>query len=235
MQFLEKNTPISLSEIITRFPYIREVIEISHSLDINFEVDGNRIMLMSPYSNSVCTNIDGELDYHKKFFFKNSIYKQPLGKALGLKRGEKKPHVFDVTAGMLGDSLLMHSFGCRVSAWERHPAAFILSANAIFNSSVDIDLTFGNAVDLHVNAYKECDVIYFDPMYGGKNDKALPKKEMRIFREIVGVDSDAKVVAEKLKSKNKRLVVKRSIKTSPLMDNPCITFLGKSTAYDVYK
>ena len=63
-------------------------------------------------------------------------------------------------------------------------------------------------------------VIYFDPMYSEKNEKALPKKEMRIFREVVGVDLDAESTAKSLLKMSKRLVIKRSIKAKPILDNP---------------
>jgi 16S rRNA (guanine1516-N2)-methyltransferase len=235
MQFFEKNELLKPDIIVSRFPYLSNIIEVDNALDSNlskvqFEVEGQRIKLRSPYSNPVCTNVEGELDYHKKFFFKNSLHKQPLAKALGLKKGIPAPKVLDVTAGMLSDTLLIYSLGCKVSALERNPIAYILARNTLEISDIDIDIEFLDASELD----RIQDVIYFDPMYIDINKKALPKKEMRIFRDVVGIDSDAKLVASKIKSLCKRLVIKRSIKGSPLMDNPDMSYLGKSTAYDVY-
>jgi 16S rRNA (guanine1516-N2)-methyltransferase len=230
MQFFEKNELLKLEDIISRFPYLLNILESNHSLDSDFDVEGDRIKLRSPYSNSVWTNVEGELDYHKKFFFKNSVHKQPLAKALGLKKGIPAPLVLDVTAGMLNDTILIHSMGFNVNALERNPIAYILGRNTLEISKIDIQLNFQDANDLE----GEHDVIYFDPMYEETNKKALPKKEMRIFREVVGVDVDAKSVAEKLKNHTRRLVIKRSIKGKPLLDSPNMTFEGKSTAYDVF-
>jgi len=230
MQFFENSVAISIDLIMTRFPYLEKVLELHQDLDIDFELEGDVIKLRSPYSNPVCTNVRGELDYHTKFFFKNSLHKEPLAKAIGLKKGMPKPFVLDATAGMLSDSLLLYSFGCKVHAFERHPVAFILSANALNNFDLDMCISFGEASESEI----EVDCIYFDPMYALKNEKTLPKKEMRIFREVVGIDADAKIVAQKLKEKSRRLVVKRSIKGEQLLDNPNMTVKGKSTAYDIY-
>ncbi len=230
MQFLEKNEPLTIEEMTTRFPYLESVLREHNDLDCEFEIVEDTIKLASPYSNSVCTNIEGELSYHKTFFYKNSIYKQPLAKALGIKKGEDKPKILDVTAGMLGDSLLIYSFGCEVEALERNPIAFILSKNAIANSDIDLNLSFGDAGKIEPTKR----VVYFDPMYTQKNEKTLPKREMRIFREVIGADPDAKIVAVHLKSQSKRLVIKRAIKAMPLLCEPSFTVKGKSTAYDVY-
>ena len=71
-------------------------------------------------------------------------------------------------------------------------------------------------------------------MYEQKNEKAAPRKEMRIFREVVQVDSDIVQVGSALRETNKRLVIKRSSKASPLIESPEISFGKKSTVYDVY-
>lgn len=234
MQFFEKNKLIQLTDIISRFSYLSNIFELDNILDrtagVEFDVDGDRIKLRSPYSKPIFTHVTGELDYHKKFFFKNSIHKQPLAKALGLKKGKTLPEVWDVTAGMLSDTLLIYSIGFKVRAFERNPIAYILSKNSLALSDIDIELSFLDAKDIK----EHCDVIYFDPMYEETNKKALPKKEMRIFREVVGVDQDAKETASCLRNQCQRLVIKRSVKGQPMLDFPSVTFEGKSTAYDVY-
>lgn len=230
MKFLENNSPLKDDEVLSRFPSVSEIYLAHKDLDINFEIDKNRIKLISPYSNPVTTNIEGELDYHKKFFFKNSLHKEPLAKALGIKKGVEKPIVLDATAGMLGDTLLIYAFGCKVFACERNPIASILAINALSLTETSIDFTYGEASQFDWKV----DVVYFDPMYEEKNEKALPKKEMRIFREVVGIDKDANTVASLLRAKAKRLVIKRSVKASPILENPHMQITGKSTRYDVY-
>jgi len=231
MQFLENNMELTFDEIEVRFSNVFEIFKQNLDINIDFEIVDDRIMLTSPYSNSVFTNVESVLDYHTKFFFKNSIYKEPLGRALGLKKGAPKPLVLDATAGMLVDSLLIHSFGCKVMAYERNPIAAILAINTISLSDVDIEFHYDSAVNFN----RDVDVVYFDPMYGDeKNEKTLPKKEMRIFRTVVGKDLDADKIAKILKSKSRRLVIKRSVKALPILENPTMQITGKSTRYDVY-
>jgi 16S rRNA (guanine1516-N2)-methyltransferase len=72
-------------------------------------------------------------------------------------------------------------------------------------------------------------------MYQGKNSKTAAKKEMEIFRELVGVDEDIKETAMALKKlANERLVIKRSNKAKPILEGYAHTIKGKSTSYDVY-
>ena len=79
------------------------------------------------------------------------------------------------------------------------------------------------------------DTVYFDPMFEDANDKASPKKEMRIFRNLVGSDEDAIKVLEKAMDLGpKRLVVKRPRLSQELGKKPSVQYIGKSTRYDVY-
>jgi 16S rRNA (guanine1516-N2)-methyltransferase len=72
-------------------------------------------------------------------------------------------------------------------------------------------------------------------MFEDSNEKTLPKKEMRIFREFVGSDQDALRVFEQARQlKPKRLVVKRPRLSVVLGEKPNIEFMGKATRYDVY-
>lgn len=230
MKFFMDQKIITFQEFRDIFPEESVLIENDLELEASFQIEGTVIKLKSPYSNPVFIDAVNKLDYHKKYFYKRSIYKEPLAKALGIKKGVEKPHVLDTTAGMMGDSLLMKAMGVKLDICERNPIAAILCLNCIRNEKLDIQMHFKAATDLDVDT----DVIYFDPMYIQKNDKTKPKKEMQIFREVVGVDHDAKEVACELKQKTKRLVIKRSLKADPLIENPDITFTGKSTSYDVY-
>jgi 16S rRNA (guanine1516-N2)-methyltransferase len=79
------------------------------------------------------------------------------------------------------------------------------------------------------------DVIYFDPMFEDANAKSLPKKEMRIFRELIKQDLDAEKVLQKaLGAGVKRVVVKRPRLSRALTEKMALEFTGKATRYDVY-
>lgn len=212
-----------------------KVLEGALDLEADFELDQvGRLALRSDFSSPVALYPAKELDYHRKFFFKNSVYAQPLGKALGIKKGKRRPKVLDASAGVLKDSCLILSFGCQVLACERHPVAQALILNALKTVKLEgFEFVPREAGEL-VATRDDYDVIYFDPMYEHGNPKAAPRKEMRIFREVVKADTDAKATARTLRRRTKRLVLKRSSKGAPLLDTPAMSYGKKSTVYDVY-
>jgi 16S rRNA (guanine1516-N2)-methyltransferase len=80
------------------------------------------------------------------------------------------------------------------------------------------------------------DVVYLDPMYPHRSKSALVKKEMRIFRQLVGDDEDAsRLLAAALDVARRRVVVKRP-RLAPSLDGPepNTRIVGKTTRYDVY-
>ena len=60
--------------------------------------------------NPFTVRIDEELRRHEDYFKRNSLQKELLARAIGVKGGFR-PKVLDLTAGLLGDSLLFLSFG----------------------------------------------------------------------------------------------------------------------------
>lgn len=235
MRFFTPEKEISYLEFASLLKEEAEILKSALGLEADFELDQeNRLGLRTSFSCAIRLNPSSELDYHKKFFYKNSVYTQPLAKALGVKRGKAKPRVFDASAGTLKDSTLMLAMGLEVIAAERHPVAQALIQNCLRREN-DLALEFIPADALEVlKTRNDFDVVYFDPMYEGKNEKAAPRKEMRIFREVVQADLDAKDCAQELRNSGKRLVIKRSSKADPLLTNPAVSFGKKSTVYDVY-
>jgi 16S rRNA (guanine1516-N2)-methyltransferase len=77
---------------------------------------------------------------------------------------------------------------------------------------------------------------YFDPMFPETKKDALPKKEMQIFRELVGLDLDSvDVVKRAAEVKVARLVIKRPRKAEPLFEKPRYFLEGRLIRYDVYQ
>lgn len=191
-----------------------------------------------PGERPIGIEIDRELARHELFFRKSSLQKELLARAVGVK-GPYRPRVWDLTAGLLGDSLLLLSFGCEVLALERHPVVAFLISSALSNASHPALARFSfrskDALDYLRSPEKPPEVIYYDPMFEDANDKASPRKEMRIFRNFVGSDSDGtEVMAAALKLSPKRLVIKRPRLSAPLTQTAAIQYTGKSTRYDVY-
>lgn len=237
MQIIHEGENASYSDFQKMFPkeaniLTNEIVQSLAHVDFKILLDSKTIKIQLEPFGPVAIDIDAQLEKHRIFFYKSSPYKELLAKAIGLKAGKEKPKVLDATGGMLGDSLLIYALGVKnLTVCERSPIAGILIANALEKSNIDIDFHFLSAIELE----EVFDVIYFDPMYLEKNTKSQAKKEMVMFRSLIGADEDAISVAKKLLEKaGQRLVIKRSVKASVLLEKPHMTFKGKSTAYDVY-
>nr|GEX53122.1 hypothetical protein [Tanacetum cinerariifolium] len=79
-------------------------------------------------------------------------------------------------------------------------------------------------------------VIYLDPMFPHREKTALVKKEMRLFRPLVGDDMDAPALLEAaLALASHRVVVKRPRKAPCIAGaKPSYALDGKSSRYDIY-
>jgi 16S rRNA (guanine1516-N2)-methyltransferase len=177
--------------------------------------------------------------YHQRQAY--AITREPLAKALGIKGGEK-PSIWDTTCGTGKDSLLIHFFGGRLTAFERHPAIYLLLLDAKRRFPLAFDIVYADAKKLYSNSMpigERPEVIYYDPMYPektGSKKSALPRKEMRIFKDVVGEDLDSADFLEwALITATKRVVVKRALGASEIKAKPTARYEGKSTRYDMYK
>lgn len=172
--------------------------------------------------------------YHQRQ--KYALSKEPLAKALGIKGGSgEKRLIWDTTCGTGKDSLLIFYFGARLRSFERNPAVFLLLKDALRRYPLDFDLVFGDARELEKPKIRP-EVIYYDPMFPTKKKSALPRKEMRIFKEMVGEDSDSKDFLDwALQTATERVVVKRPLEAEPIKEKPTASYSGKSTRYDMYK
>ena len=57
--------------------------------------------------------------------------RQPLAKAVGIRKGQPRPHVLDATGGLGEDAWLLAAWGCTVVICERHPVVAALLADAL--------------------------------------------------------------------------------------------------------
>ena len=171
--------------------------------------------------------------------------RQPLARAVGLKG--HRPTVLDATAGLGRDSLLLAALGCSVMAVERSPVLGAMLRDALRRAADEphwgpivrerLQLTIGDARALLANLSGAAapDVVYVDPMYPPRRKSALPKKEMRVLRRLVGDDPDASdLLAAALRAARTRVVVKRPRHAPPLAGEPTLTVEGKMVRYDVY-
>ncbi len=170
---------------------------------------------------------------------------QMIAKAVGVQPGVR-PRVLDATAGLGRDAFVLASLGCEVSLIERQPLIAALLEDGLARAARDpevaaivahMQLLTGNAVAL-MGAWQgePPQVIYLDPMFPHRDKSALVKKEMRLFRPLVGDDLDTPALLEAaLALASHRVVVKRPRK-APCIDGakPSYQLEGKSSRYDIY-
>jgi len=187
--------------------------------------------------------VDGK-NRHRRLF--GGGRKQPLAKAVGMKKSHN-PTVFDLTAGLGRDAFVLVSLGCHVSMYERSSIISALLADALRRMSQDyelkeislrFELKYGDSLNLlkYLNVEDYPEVIYMDPMYPEHGKSALVKKEMRIFRELVGSDDDSVELLLLAQQRcTKRVAVKRPKGSEPLGGiKPNTSISSPNTRYDIY-
>lgn len=170
---------------------------------------------------------------------------QMVAKAVGLQPGVR-PVVLDATAGLGRDAFVLAELGCAVTMIERQPVIAALLEDGLQRAQRDqeiaeivarMQLIPGNAITLMQDWMDEPpQVIYLDPMFPHRDKSALVKKEMRLFRPLVGDDNDAPaLLAAALKLASHRVVVKRARKAPAIAGSqPGYVLEGKSSRYDIY-
>lgn len=171
-----------------------------------------------------------------------------VAKACGVKK-DFQPVVVDATAGLGRDAFILASLGCQVQLWERSPiiAALLQDGLERATQNPDVKEIIGrmqfNQGDVRIflqQALQENtalpDVIYLDPMFPHREKSALVKKEMRVFRTVVGEDNDADDLLLMALEKAKRRVVVKRPRLAPVLagKKPSLVLEGKSGRFDIY-
>lgn len=169
---------------------------------------------------------------------------QQIAKAIGIKSGIR-PQVADLTAGLGRDSFVLATLGCRVQLVERAPVVGLLLEDGLERAKQDpevgpivaaMSLHQGDALAWLSAAETAPEVIYLDPMFPHSDKSALVKKEMLLFRDLVGADADASTLLEAALARVQyRVVVKRPRKAATLNERkPSFSLEGRSGRFDVY-
>jgi 16S rRNA (guanine1516-N2)-methyltransferase len=170
---------------------------------------------------------------------------QMIAKAVGVQSGVR-PIVLDATAGLGRDAFVLAQLGCPVTLIERQPLVAALLEDGLRRAQADpevaqivsrMQLLRGNAIDLmRVWVGDPPQVIYLDPMFPHSDKRALVKKEMRLFRPLVGDDHDAPALLEAaLALATHRVVVKRPRKAPCVAgEQPGYALEGKAGRFDIY-
>ncbi|VAW18866.1 16S rRNA (guanine(1516)-N(2))-methyltransferase [hydrothermal vent metagenome] len=170
---------------------------------------------------------------------------QAIAKAVGLKKG-LNPIVVDATAGLGRDSFVLAALGCRVHMLERSPFVAVLLEDGINRAKEDSRIGSWVTERLSVSCMDSIsalssllfvpDVVYLDPMFPEKQKSALVKKDMRMIKEIVGSDSDAKSLFNiAVKTAKERVVVKRPAHAHSLVEQKPNTIIEtKKNRFEIY-
>ncbi len=172
--------------------------------------------------------------------------KQALGRAVGLKPNYS-PHIFDATAGLGRDAIILSSLGCQVTCCERSPVIHALLSDGILRAAKDPELEEyvsrltihnGNSLVLlsHLSLEQDPEVIYLDPMFPHRTKSALVKKEMRCLRILAGEDTDSYLLLKKaLECATNRVVCKRPLQSEPIEGpKPHFSIKTKKHRFDIY-
>lgn len=170
---------------------------------------------------------------------------QDIAKACGLNK-VSSVYVWDMTAGLGADTFVLASLGATVRAFERNPLVYELLVDGLRRAAQDdetaeivsrIELVASDALGaLRRGSDQPPQVIFLDPMFPSREKKALVKKEMQLFHDIVGADEDSNVLLEPaLQLALNRVVVKRP-RLAPLLAGrePSHQLIGKSGRFDIY-
>lgn len=124
--------------------------------------------------------------------------------------------IFDATAGLGRESMILAHAGGRVVSFERQLPVWFILKDALLRAEGSGYLPFtlpelqpiGTITDRPYTERPE--VVYYDPMFPEKQSSAQVKKDMFIFRNVVGHDEDTVFfIREALKLAKKRVTVKR--------------------------
>lgn len=151
-------------------------------------------------------------------------YREPLAKAVGLKR--KQPlKLIDATAGFGRDAFLLASLGCHVLSLESSPIVAALLADGMARAAalpLSWRLERTDAIDYltHCPAAHRPEVVYLDPLFPTRKKSALVKKDMQLLQQLGEHTAiDAELLAAAQHCATARVVVKRPATAGPFADS----------------
>ncbi|MFW5823761.1 MAG: class I SAM-dependent methyltransferase [Marinobacter sp.] len=173
---------------------------------------------------------------------------QLIARAVGLKRTHHTLGILDATAGLGQDAFVLAGLGHRVTLLERSPVVHALLEDGLARAASDetaapvaarMTLIRADSIAWLQQRAEQgpvADVIHLDPMFPHRDKSAAVKKEMQLFRPLVGDDPDAAdLLAAALGCARYRVVVKRARRAPPVAGpEPALKLEGKSSRYDVY-
>lgn len=207
-----------------------------HSASIQLHIQDKEIYILAPHISK-----KPYLHTLDAYMTPAAIKQHPLSLAIGNKQRQRL--IYDLTAGLLKDSIHMALLGHQVIAIEQHPVIFTLSAAAWHKQchhypDLVLRLHQANSLDFLSRSVQRPDIIYLDPMFPTRNKTALVKKPMQLLQAIVGSnDSDhTALLATACAYAKSKVIVKRPQHGQPISGPAPSLQLShqQSTRYDIY-
>lgn len=185
---------------------------------------------------------------------RKSGHNEPLGRAVGVK-ADKKPRVFDATAGLGRDAFVLADLGCEVELSEVSPVLHFLLARAhetallsasekVISAVNRMKISHGDSTCCSLAGFN---VIYLDPMFPDRSKSAAVKKDLAAVQSLLAsqaeneqgeaagqTDQPSKLLNWALSQPVERIVVKRPVKAPYLGGfKPSHAITGKTVRFDV--
>lgn len=171
-----------------------------------------------------------------------------LGRELLVKavrvRGVEEIRVFDATAGLGEDSMLLAAAGFSVTMCESDPVIAALLADGLRRAVDDpalsgivgrMSLAEGDSIEILPLLAEAPDVVYLDPMFPARTKSAAVKKKFQLLHRLESPCADeASLMDAAFAAHPRKIVVKRPIKAPVLAGvRPSHSISGKAVRYDV--
>ena len=177
-----------------------------------------------------------------------NLQREFLVKAVKIKSVTRQLRVFDATAGMGEDSLILAAAGCDVHLYELDPVIAALLKDAL-RRGADVPelaeavgrmhLTQGDSIAAMRRFGEEADgwrpdVVLLDPMFPQRQKSALVKKKFQLIHQLEKPCSDEEeMVDAAIAARPVKIVIKRPVKGAYLAGRkPGYSIEGKAIRYD---
>ncbi|MEM7200198.1 MAG: class I SAM-dependent methyltransferase [Planctomycetota bacterium] len=170
---------------------------------------------------------------------------EPLARAVGVGRGTQT--VVDANAGLGRDAFVLACCGVEIWALERHAVVYELLRDGWERLQLEPTLAARVADRLtvepadardwlaRVDEATRPDAVCLDPMLGTHDSSALVKKEMQLFRELLGADPDAaELLAIARRAARRRVAVKRPLRAPPIAADVDAVVRSRRVRWDIY-
>jgi 16S rRNA (guanine1516-N2)-methyltransferase len=242
--FAQHSSQLSRAKSLAKKLNLPIISDRSDAEDYILLISENHIALQQINANTTPLYVDfssKQLTYRRE---RATVKRETVARALGLKSNTQTT-IVDATAGLARDSFILAALGFEITLLERSPLIAELLNDGLQRAHKDAEvfaitkrmhLIQTDAITWMQQQTKRPEIIYLDPMYPERNKTALAKKEMRIFQDIIGEDSDAALLLPAaLACATKRVVVKRPRLAENLADiTPSFSLEGSSSRFDIY-